>query len=110
MTYYSKSSKPVFTGTTIAVERGDILATVSATGTIAAVNSVDVSSRITGLITDVKVNENDMVKAGQVLIVLDDTALRSQVDQARARWSTPPANYERSKTAGRHRRRVAPAA
>ncbi|MDR3561353.1 MAG: efflux RND transporter periplasmic adaptor subunit [Negativicutes bacterium] len=97
ITYYSKSSKPVLTGTTISVERGDIFATVSATGTIAAVNSVDVSARITGLITDVKVNENDMVKAGQVLVVLDDTALKSQVDQARAQMVNTAVNYERSK-------------
>jgi len=97
MTYYSKTSKPVFTGTTIAVERGDIFATVSATGTIAAVNSVDVSARITGLITEVKVNENDRVKAGQVLIILDDTSLKSQVDQARAQMVNTAANYDRSK-------------
>ncbi|MDR3589301.1 MAG: efflux RND transporter periplasmic adaptor subunit [Negativicutes bacterium] len=97
MTYYGKSNKPAFTGTTMTVERGDILASVAATGTIAAVNSVDVSARITGLITEVKVNENDMVKAGQVLIVLDDTALRSQVDQARAQMVNTGANYERSR-------------
>jgi len=97
MTYYNKTSKPVFTGVTMAVERGDIFATVSATGTIAAVNSVDVSARITGLITDVKVNENDTVKAGQVMVVLDDTALRSQVDQARATMVNTAINYERSK-------------
>ncbi|MDR3562882.1 MAG: efflux RND transporter periplasmic adaptor subunit [Negativicutes bacterium] len=95
--YYNKSNKPVFTGTTMTVERGDILASVSATGTISAVNSVDVSARITGLITDVKVNENDMVKAGQVLIVLDDTALRSQVAQAQAQLSNAAANYQRSR-------------
>ncbi|MDR3564336.1 MAG: efflux RND transporter periplasmic adaptor subunit [Negativicutes bacterium] len=97
MTYYSKTSKPVFTGTTMAVERGDIIATVAATGTIAAVNSVDVSSRITGLITEVKVHENDMVKADQVLVVLDDTSARSQVDQARAQMVNTSANYERSR-------------
>jgi len=97
MTYYGKNSKPVFTGATIAVERGDVFATVSATGTIAAVNSVDVSARITGLITEVKVNENDLVKAGQVMVVLDDTALRSQVDQARSQMVNTAVNYERSK-------------
>jgi HlyD family secretion protein len=97
MTYYGKSNKPVFAGTTMAVERGGILSTVSATGTIAAVNSVDVSARITGLITEVKVNENDRVKAGQILIVLDDTALRSQVDQARATMLNASANYQRSR-------------
>lgn len=96
MYYYAKNNKPVVAGTTLKVERGDILAVVSATGTISPVNSVDVSSKITGLITQVKVNENDQVKAGQVLILLDDTRLKSTVSQARARLINAQANYERT--------------
>jgi HlyD family secretion protein len=95
--YFSKRNQPVFTGTTLAVERGTIKATVSATGTISAVNSVAVSSKITGLITKVNVNENDQVKAGQIMILLDDTALKAQVSQARAQLMNGAANYERSK-------------
>jgi HlyD family secretion protein len=96
-TYYNKTSKPVVTGAAMAVERGDILATVSATGTISAVNSVDVSSRITGLITQVNVNENDRVQAGQVLILLDDTSLRSQRNQAQSQLANAAAIYARSR-------------
>jgi len=95
--YYSKSNKPVATGTTMQVERGDILATVSATGTISAVNSVDVSSRITGLITRVHVKENDRVTAGQVLIELDDSSLKSQLRQAQSQLTNAAAIYARSK-------------
>ena len=96
MDYYTKSSKPAFTGTVVAVERGDIQSLVSATGTISPVNSVDVSSKITGRISEVKVNENDVVKTGQVLILLDDTRLRSTVSQAEARLNNAAANYERT--------------
>lgn len=96
-TYYTRNNKPAVTVATAQVERGDISSTVSATGTISAVNSVDVSSRITGLITEVKVQENDMVKAGQVLLVLDDTSLKSQVAQAQAQLANASANYERSR-------------
>jgi HlyD family secretion protein len=95
--YYGKASKPTVAGQIVAVQRGDVLAAVSATGTITAVNSVDVSARITGLITEVKVNENDIVKAGQVLILLDDTSLKSQVSQAQAQLASATANYQRSK-------------
>lgn len=94
-TYFGKSGKPAVTGTTITVERGDIQALVSATGTISPVNSVDVSSKITGLIKEVKVNENDQVKEGQILILLDDTRVRTQVAQASARLTNSAANYER---------------
>ncbi|MBP2639708.1 MAG: macA 4 [Firmicutes bacterium] len=94
--YYNKNAKPVSTGTAVAIERGDILASVSATGTISAVNSVDVSSRITGLIKQVHVRENDRVKAGQVLIVLDDTSLRSQLSQVKSQLTNASLIYSRS--------------
>ena len=63
--YYKNSMKPTAVeAATAEVVRGNIHSTVSATGTISAVNSVDISSRVTGLIREVKVKENDMVKAG----------------------------------------------
>ena len=96
--YYKTSSKPIVVEPVVAVGRGDIQTTVSATGTISAVNSVAISSRVTGLITDVRVKENDHVKAGQILVVLDDTTLRAQVAQYQAQLSNYAANYERSKT------------
>ncbi len=94
--YYAKSSKPAFSGTVVTVERGDIQSVVSATGTISPVNSVDVSSKITGRIVEVKVNENDIVKAEQVLILLDDAHLQTTVSQAKAKLANSAANYERN--------------
>lgn len=94
--YYTQSSKPVVSGTVVSVERGDIQSLVSATGTISPVNSVDVSSKITGRIVEVKVNENDMVKADQVLILLDDAHLQTTVSQAKAKLANSAANYERN--------------
>lgn len=83
-------------GKTVAVTRGSIASVVSATGTIKPVNMVDISSKISGLVKEVKVNENDVVTAGQVLLVLDDTRLQSQVSQAGARLNNTSAIYERS--------------
>ncbi|MEN6566230.1 MAG: efflux RND transporter periplasmic adaptor subunit [Veillonellales bacterium] len=82
--------------TTITAERGEVTSVVSATGTISPVNMVDISSKISGLIEEVKVAENDHVKAGQVLFVLDDSHLQTQVSQARARLASAAASYERS--------------
>lgn len=95
--YYYKSKIPVAAVNTISVSRGDIKAEVAATGTISAVNSVDISSRVTGLITEVKVKENDRVEQGQVLVVLDDTTLKSQVAQYKAQLANYEAIYERTK-------------
>ncbi|MDR7868624.1 MAG: efflux RND transporter periplasmic adaptor subunit [Sporomusaceae bacterium] len=81
---------------TAAVIRADVTSVVSATGTIKPVNMVDVSSKITGLIKETKVQENDVVKAGQVLVVLDSSRLQAQVTQTRERLANAQANFERN--------------
>lgn len=91
------ASAPVTTANAaVPVERNNIIAVVSATGTINPVNMVDVSSKISGLIKEVKVAENQVVTAGQILLVLDDTHLQAQVSQARSRFSDAAVKYERS--------------
>jgi HlyD family secretion protein len=94
---YQTASAPAPKGSPYTVKRGDIIAVVSATGTLSPVNSVDVSSRITGRITEVRVNENDMVKANQIIIVLDDRQLQAQVAQAGAKLENAFAIYKRSR-------------
>ena len=53
--YFQKSSAPTVSQATIVAGKGDIQATVAATGSVSAVNSVDIGSRVTGLITEVRV-------------------------------------------------------
>ena len=95
MNYYQAQNKPASAIRLAAVERGDISAVVAATGTIEPVNNVDVSSKVTGLIQEVRVNENDQVTAGQVLVILDATRLSAQVAQAEAKLTNAKANFER---------------
>lgn len=95
--YIKKNSTPAVKETTVSISRGDIQANVSATGSISAVNSVKVSSRVTGLLSELRVKENDHVKAGQVLMVLDDTMIRAQVTQYLTQMQNYAAIYERSK-------------
>ena len=94
--YYTQSQKPVVTVKTIKVERGDVAATVSATGTLVPLNKVDVSSKITGLITKVLVKENDFVQQGQILIELDDKQLQSDMEQTRAKLKNALLNHQRN--------------
>lgn len=98
---YADKNKPVMTGQLVSVERGDVVSLVSATGTIKPVNMVDVSSKITGLIKEVRVNENEQVKAGQILILLDDKRLMAQVSQSKAKLANTAANYERNQQLNR---------
>jgi HlyD family secretion protein len=95
--FFGQRDSSVAAVATAVVGRGDITAAVSATGTISPVNSVEIASRVTGLITEVKVKENDLVKAGQVLVVLDDTTLKEQLAQFEAQLANYAAIYERSK-------------
>lgn len=67
-----------------AVERGDITRSVSASGTLQALVTVDVGSQISGQVTRVLVDFNDQVRAGQTLAILDPQTYQSRVAQSQA--------------------------
>jgi HlyD family secretion protein len=66
------------------VERGDIRNTVSATGTLQAVTTVQVGSQVSGTIQALHADFNSEVKKGQVIAQLDPAVFQAQVKQARA--------------------------
>src|SRR3970040_1716504 len=67
---------------TAAVTRGDLIVTVTATGTLQPVNQVDVGTEISGTIKTVEVDYNDRVKVSQVLARIDTEKLQAQVLQS----------------------------
>lgn len=69
---------------TEAAQRGEIVTSVSASGTLEALVTVEVGSQISGQVTQVLVNYNDRVKKGQVMAVLDPQNQRSAVEQSQA--------------------------
>ena len=93
--YYVSTQTPVQTIKTGVVERGNLVETISATGALSAVNNVDISSKITGRIVEVFVEENQHVNAGDVLVRLDDTALMATMMQMKAKLDNAEANYQR---------------
>lgn len=66
------------------VEKGDITATVTATGTLSALTTVKVGSQVSGIISRLYVDFNSNVKKGQLLAELDPVTFQAQVDQRRA--------------------------
>lgn len=80
---------------TTPVIRMNIKSTVSATGTIRPVDSVEVSSKITARLKTVEVKENDEVKAGQVVATLDAKDYAAKRDQAQYKVTNTQAEYER---------------
>ncbi|MBQ5832590.1 MAG: efflux RND transporter periplasmic adaptor subunit [Selenomonadales bacterium] len=81
---------------TVAVERGDVMTEVSATGALSAVRSIEISSKVTGRITEMRVEENQHVQAGEVLAVLDSRALQQTLEQLRVKMDVAQANYKRA--------------
>src|SRR6266481_6840175 len=69
---------------TASVERGDIDATISATGTSNAVVSVQVGSQVSGNIKALYADFNTKVTKGQLVAEIDPQVFQTQVDQAAA--------------------------
>lgn len=65
-------------------EKKDLRVTVSATGTLQTLKSVDVGAEVTGRILRILVDYNDSVKQGQLLAEIDPEQLRAAEEQARA--------------------------
>ncbi len=69
---------------TAQIERGDIEATISATGNPNAVITVQVGSQVSGNIKELHADFNTKVKKGQVVARIDPEIFEAKVNQARA--------------------------
>jgi len=70
--------------TVIAEKSEGILRTVSLTGTVTARREARLSSRATGLVMEMRVDEGDMVKKGDVLMTLDTDLAEITLESIRA--------------------------
>ncbi len=75
-------------------ERRTLKDVVRLSGTIKAKSEVAVGAEIIGKVVFVGAEEGDLVRAGQVLVRLDDSLYRAQVDQARALYQQALVRYE----------------
>ena len=78
------------------VTRGDLSTTITSTGTIEALSTVDVGTQVSGRIDKIFVDFNDHVKKGKLLAILDTTALWLQVKDAEAGLQKAQAQYEQT--------------
>lgn len=81
---------------TAPIARQDVRATVSATGTLDAVATVEVGTQVSGVIEELNVDFNDTVTAGEVLARIDPTLLAADVESARAALSLRYSEYEQA--------------
>lgn len=88
---------------TEALRRGDLVTSITATGTLAPVNTVSVGSELSGTVSAVLVDENDQVRRGQVLAQLDTARLKDQIALAEAALASAQANAREAEATLRER-------
>jgi len=81
---------------TAKVTKGDIVQTVSATGTVNPVAMVLVGTQVSGTIKHIYVDFNSPVKKGQVIAEIDPSLFEAQVEQARANVLVAKANLKKA--------------
>jgi len=78
----------------VTVTRGDVESTVSATGALQAVRTVQVGTQVSGQVAEVGADFNDRVRKGQVIARIDPTLLEQQVREAEANLERARADLE----------------
>src|SRR5438046_9562630 len=88
---------------TAPVTRGDIVATISATGTVEPEEVIDVGAQVAGRITEFGKDKNgkmidygSQVEEGMVLALIDPSVYQSEVDQAKAQCESSQAGVDRA--------------
>lgn len=92
------SKKTGFTYSEAEAAKQDIVNSVTATGTIEPVTSVDVGTQVSGVISKLYVDYNSVVKAGEVIAELDRTNLMSELSSAQASLKSAQSELDYQKT------------
>src|SRR2546428_1737978 len=82
--FYAQTRGNIATYRSAPVERGPLTATVSATGTLNAVITVQVGSQISGQIKQLLADFNSVVRKGQLIARIDPESFQAKVNEAKA--------------------------
>jgi HlyD family secretion protein len=93
--FLAKKTAPVYK--TSRVERGALVSTVSSTGTLNAVTTVQVGTQVSGMIQKLYVDYNSPVKLGQAIAQIDPALFNAQVEQTRGNYLNSKASAEKAR-------------
>ena len=99
-----KEDAPVYR--TEALTKGDVTSSVTATGTLSAVTTVQVGSQVSGIISRLYADFNSRVQKNQLLAELDPTPFLAQVEQRRADLARAEVNARNSKVTYERQKRL----
>jgi RND family efflux transporter MFP subunit len=94
-----RSAVPEPSATTMPLSRGDVVDTVGATGTLEAVETVDVGTQVSGVVQALYADFNSIVRKGQVIARLDPQLIQTQIEQQKANVARADADLERLRVA-----------
>lgn len=83
---------------TMDISRGDLVQTVTASGEIQPVNTINVGSQVSGTIENIFVDYNSVVKKGDVLLTIEPSVLQSTVDESKALLDSAKAELKYTKS------------
>ena len=93
----SSARKPVSRMETAQVDRGRIVAKVTATGTLSAIVTVQVGSQVSGSIKALYADFNSRVTKGQLIAKIDPQLFQAAVEQARANYVAAEGNLAKAR-------------
>ena len=79
------------------VSRGDISAYYSNTATLEAVREATIVSKVRGIVQELKVEEGDVVRAGQVIAKIEDDQYRIEAERSKATLDRLYNDFQRNK-------------
>lgn len=97
--YYFKNKKPHITYKTAKLEKGTIVSTVSATGNLSAVTTIQVGTQVSGTIQKLYVDYNSRVKKGEPIAEIDPSLFNAAVEQSQGNYLAAEANLLKAKVA-----------
>jgi HlyD family secretion protein len=86
--YFTQSEEPKITVQTVKLTKQDVTTSVTATGTVEPVDTVQVGTQVSGLIKNIYVDYNSQVKKGQLLAEIEKTNLQESVNDAQAQYNS----------------------
>lgn len=91
---HSCGKQPAIQLETVKAERGELTETVTATGEVESVTTVDVGTQVTGIIDKLYVDFNSEVTKGQLIAEIEKTLLQSELNSAEANVESARLTYE----------------
>jgi HlyD family secretion protein len=82
---------------TASVVEGPLSVTISASGTLNPVKSVQVGTQVSGMLQDIYVDFNDVVKKGQIIARIDPREWQARFEQAEANYILAKRNHDNNK-------------